>query len=143
MFKYAKKLVAHDQRVKESVAMVKQVGINDARAVIQGEVHFLERKKLVLERPYYKLFTTLKGSNTVQRLIEEAHDKMNAFQKELDRDTGIALLQRADEVLWDLQDEIDQVRGVTGEERKRRKGGAIVPSCAMTLLPTPMPFLTP
>ena len=33
---------------------------------------------------------------------------MDAFQKELDRDTGIALLQRADEVLWDLQDEIDQ-----------------------------------
>ena len=109
MFKFARKLVDHDMKVKESVAMVKKVGINDARAVIQGEVHFLERKQLVVVRPYYNLFTILKENNTVQALVEEAHDKMNVFQKELDRDTGIALLQRADEVLWDLQDEIDQV----------------------------------
>ena len=108
MFKYRAKLIEHDKRVKESVAMVKQVGINDARAVIQGQVHFLERKKLVLKRPFHGIFTGLSENNGMMGLVKDAHDRMNVFQNELGRDVGIALLGKADEVLWDLQDEIEQ-----------------------------------
>ncbi|GMH48538.1 hypothetical protein TL16_g00312 [Triparma laevis f. inornata] len=75
MFKFRSRLISHSRLVKESVAMVKQVGINDARAVIQGQVHFLERKKLVLKRPFYGLFTMMRKSNGMEGLVRDAHER--------------------------------------------------------------------
>jgi len=88
---------------------MKKVDIEDARAVVKGESREIKREKMVLKLPFYNLFTRI-TKVTMLNLIKSAHDQMDKFQKNMNRETGMALLQRADDVLAGLQKELAKRR---------------------------------
>jgi len=88
---------------------MQKVDIEDARAVVKGESREIKREKMVLVLPFFNLFTRV-TKTVVLELVRSSHDKMDKFQKNMNRETGMALLQRADDVLNSLQKEIKSRR---------------------------------
>jgi hypothetical protein len=73
--------------------------------VIKGDIRVAESKKIEFKRPFFDFFTRL-GSRGMMSMITKAHDDMDAYQKAMDRETGIQLLEKAEDVLDGLQNEI-------------------------------------
>lgn len=103
----ARRLLEFDKKVKENEMKIKQVGVEDALAVVRGEFHSHTHERIVLVRPYYTLYSKIKKEGRMRWMVQLAHKKMEEFRKELDADTGIAMLVRADDCLYDLKEEIE------------------------------------
>ena len=100
------KRTLHDEKVKQTEMVIKKVGLNDARAVVRGEVHNWRNERVVLKRPYFALYTKMKKESIMQIMIRLSHKKMDEFRRELDTETGIVLLDRVEDCLCDLQKHI-------------------------------------
>ena len=107
MWAHVRKLKEHDKMVKENEMKIKEVGMEDALAVVRGEFHSHTHERVVLTRPYYALYSKMKREGRMRWMVSLAHEKMNEFRRELDADNGIAVLIKADDCLYGLKEEID------------------------------------
>lgn len=103
----ARKLKEHGKIVKENEMKIKEVGMDDALAVVRGEFHSHTHERVVMVRPYYALYSKMKREGRMRWMVNLAHEKMNEFRKELDADNGIAVLIKAGNCLYGLQEEIE------------------------------------
>jgi hypothetical protein len=98
-------LRVHHKNVRENELAVMKVGIADALAVIKGDMQIIESKKIIFERPFFNFFARI-GEKGMTAMIAKAHKDMDTYQKEMHRETGILLLQQAEDVLHVLQSDI-------------------------------------
>ena len=95
-----------------------KLGIADALAVIKGDALQVESKKITFVLPFFSFFSMI-GKRGMNEMIKKAHIEMDAYQNEMDRESGIVLMQKAEDVLVGLRGDI----ALWGDLNESESGG--------------------